>query len=205
MKPAEAARAVTAGSVLLDLRKPSRFVAEHVPASVSFQFNRADLADRAEIYLPRMVPFIVIADNDVISDTAVGLLSDAGFEVAMVEGGVRAWRDDGCELKEFPSIDVGSLVDQERVHVVDVRESFEYDYAHVPGSVLHPSMQSWDLHAQLPDELELAFICADEARSIYVASLAAKQGKKASLVRGGMSEWFEKALPVEGTLARKAN
>ncbi len=79
--PQEVAAATAQGAVVIDMRPPKPFATEHIAGAINFQFNRADLADRADLALPRDVPFIVHAEPDPIAKVAVEILSDAGFTV----------------------------------------------------------------------------------------------------------------------------
>ncbi|HET7481631.1 MAG TPA: rhodanese-like domain-containing protein [Actinomycetota bacterium] len=205
MNPENALREISAGAVPLDLRPPARFAAGHVGGAVALQFNRADLAERAELYLPTEERYVLFADNDVIARTAEEILHHAGFDIAgYVEGGVAAWSDADLPTQVLSSISIDDVGDPS-LKIVDVREPFEYDFAHIAGALLHPSTQSWYLHDQLPAKVRLAFVCADEVRSAYVASLALRQGKDARLVLGGMSEWINRSLPTEGNRVAIAN
>ena len=88
MTPDEVAAAQDAGAVVLDLRAPRPFARGHVPGALTMQFNRADLADRAELLLPRDRPLIVHAEPEPIARVAAQLLGDAGFDVA---GSLERW------------------------------------------------------------------------------------------------------------------
>ena len=205
MTPEAALREIAAGAVPLDLRPPIRFAATHLRGAVALQFNRADIAERADMYLAKDERYLLFADNDVIAKAAEELLSEAGFDiVGFVEGGVSSWSEAALPTTTLPTVEIEELLDQ-RLKIVDVREPFEYDFSHIPGALLHPSTQSWHQHSQLPAFVPLAFVCADEIRSVYVASLAQRQGKEAYLVLGGMTEWMNRSLPTEGIKAPIAN
>lgn len=90
MKPSEVRDAVANGAVVLDMRPPKPFAKEHVPGAVNFQFNRADLAERAEMSLPQDLTFLIHVEPDPIAKVAIGILSKAGFAVeGYLEGGLK--------------------------------------------------------------------------------------------------------------------
>ena len=197
--------AAASGAVVLDMRPPKPFATEHVPGAVNFQFNRADLADRADMALPRDKTYIVHAEPDPIAKVAVQILTEAGFTVqGYLEGGLRSWKAASLPTATLPLLNVDELKErQSEFRVVDTREGFEYRFGHVPGSELLEWTEPWDAMGSLADDRPLALVCGDQVRSAYVASVLLRFGKPASLVFGGMADWNERGYPVEKT-AKKA-
>jgi len=110
MSPYEVAAAIGRGAVVLDMRPPRPFALGHLPSAVNLQFNRADLADRAEMVLPTDVAYIVHAEPEPIPKVAESLLREAGFTVlGHLAGGLKGWRDAGQPVEELPVIDVDEL------------------------------------------------------------------------------------------------
>lgn len=201
MTPQEVQGAAASGAVVIDMRPPKPFAVEHVPGAVNFQFNRADLADRAEMALPRDNTYIVHAEPDPIAKVAVQILSDAGFTVSgHLEGGLKAWKGAGLPTSTMPLLNVDELKTQQAEYrVLDTREGFEYRFGHVPGSELLEWTEPWDTMAGVAGDKPLALICGDQVRSAYVASVLQRFGKPARLVFGGMADWGERGYPVEKT------
>ncbi len=199
MSPAEVAGAVEAGAVVLDLRPPRPFATEHVPGALTMQFNRADLADRAELMLPPKLRLVVHAEPEPIARVAAGLLADAGFTVlGQLEGGLRAWKEAGYPTETLPLLDVDELRERlDELTVIDAREPFEHRHARIPGSVLFPPADAWERAGELDPGAPLAVVCGDQTRSAYVASILQREGRNAALVMGGMVDWLERGYPVE--------
>ncbi|HET7038753.1 MAG TPA: rhodanese-like domain-containing protein [Gemmatimonadales bacterium] len=199
MTPAEVRAAAAAGAVVLDLRQPRPFATEHVPGAVNFQFNRADLADRAEMALPRDVPFVVHAEPDPIGRVAGEILAQAGFDVrGTLAGGLRAWKAAGLDTTTLPLLTVEQLRQRRSAfRVLDTREGFEYRYGHIPGAELLEWTEAWDRADGVPAGAPLALVCGDQVRSAYVASVLLRAGKPAHLVFGGMVDWLERGYEVE--------
>jgi rhodanese-related sulfurtransferase len=150
--------------------------------------------------LPSDRSYVLLADVDVIAKTATLLLREAGFDVqGHLDGGLASWTDEGSP-DSLPTMTVEELSEGlADLNVVDVRESFEFNYARIAQAVNHPSTGPWASHADLPDG-SLAMVCADESRSTFVASAARLLGRDASLVRGGMTAWLDRGFPIEGRL-----
>jgi hydroxyacylglutathione hydrolase len=199
MTPAEVAAALDDGAVPLDLRTPRPFAVRHLPGAVNLQFNRADLADRAEMLLPTDRRYVVHGEPEPIARMAAGILAEAGFQVlGHLEGGLAAWEAGGGATESLEVMDVDGLRDRlDDVVVVDVREGFEYRHAHIAGAVLAPWTETWDTSASLPRDRMLAVVCGDEVRSAAAASILKRTGYRPALVLGGMVDWLERGYPVE--------
>lgn len=201
MTPQDAQGAVAAGAVVIDMRPPRPFATEHVPGAVNFQFNRADLADRADMALPRGGAYVLYAEADPIARVAAQILTEAGFTVrGHLEGGLKAWKAAGLPTASLPLLTVDDLKRrQEEFRVVDTREGFEFRFGHIPGAELLEWTEAWDRMARVADDRPLALVCGDQVRSAYVASVLLKLGRPAHLVFGGMADWTERGYPVEKT------
>lgn len=199
MSPEEVQAAVEGGAVVLDMRPPKPFTKEHAPGAVNFQFNRADLAERAEMSLPQDNRYIVHAEPDPIAKVAVQLLTEAGFTVAgYLEGGLKGWKAAGLPVAELPLIDVDHLQGAfDTYQVVDTRERFEFKYGHMPSAQLVEWTEPWATFEAVESPKPLALVCGDQVRSSYVASVMQRAGKNVSLVFGGMVDWMERGYPVE--------
>jgi rhodanese-related sulfurtransferase len=199
MNAQEVSDAMAAGAVLIDMRPPQPHAAEHVAGAINFQFNRADLADRAEMALPKGQAFIVHAEPEPIAKVAVQILAEAGYDVrGYLQGGLKAWQAAGLPTAMLPLLDVDEVRERAaEFRVVDTRERFEFRYGHVPGAELLEWTHAWDRAASVPGDKPIALICGDQVRSAYVASVLQRLGRPALLVFGGMADWQERGYPVE--------
>jgi len=202
MTPAEVQEAIESGAVVLDLRPPRPFAIEHLPGAVTMQFNRADLADRAEIMLPSELKLIVHAEPEPVAKVAVEILQGAGYTVlGHLAGGLEAWKEACYATETLPLMDVDELDDRlAELTVIDAREPFEHRHAHIPNAVLFPPGDAWQRAPDAPAG-SLAVVCGDQTRSAYVASVLQRHGKQAALVMGGMVDWLERDYPVEKATA----
>lgn len=203
MNTTDVSSALEEGAVALDLRPPRPFAAEHLPGALTMQFNRADLGDRAELMLPRELRLVVHAEPEPIARVAVEILREAGFEVlGHLEGGLKAWKEDGRKTETLPLIDVDALHASLGTYVVvDAREGFEHRHTHIAGALLFPPGDAWQRVDELPARRRLAVVCGDQTRSAYVASVLRRRGLDAVLVMGGMVDWLERGYRVERTSA----
>jgi hydroxyacylglutathione hydrolase len=197
MTPIEASAARDSGAIVLDMRLPRVFARAHLLGAINLQFNRADLADRAEMALPKGELYIVHAEPDPVAAAAVRILRDAGFTVlGHVEGGLAAWRERELPVATLPVIDVDDLRAIPGLVPIDAREPFEFRHGHVPAAVPLPWTDAWRNAEKAPPGA-LAVLCADEVRSSFVASILRRSGRDVRLVTGGMVDWNERGYPVE--------
>ncbi|MBC7442620.1 MAG: rhodanese-like domain-containing protein [Ramlibacter sp.] len=80
--------------------------------------------------------------------------------------------------------------------IIDVREPYEYDSAHVDGVTLIPLGELVQRAAEVPRQGPVYLICAAGARSAQAAAFLAGQGVTAVNVTGGMTAWQQAGLPV---------
>lgn len=189
--------ALTRGAIVLDVRPALRFAAGHIPSAVNLQFNRADLADRAQLVLPRDLEIIVHGEPEAMATEAIDLLTGAGFRITgYVRGGLGAWKGAGKPVSRLRVLSVTDLHDHiDEFQVIDARERYEYRRGHIDGAFLLPSSSAWATASGAPDNLPLAVHCGDVARSGLVASILSRSGRNVSLVAGGMNAWREQGYP----------
>jgi rhodanese-related sulfurtransferase len=197
--PEQVGDAAQRGAIVLDMRPPKPFAAEHVPGALNIQFNRADLADRAEMALKRDMDYVVHAEPEPIAKAAVEILEGAGFGVlGHLEGGLKAWKAAGLPTSHLPVIDVDELYRRQKDYrIIDTREGFEYKYGHIPGAELMPWTEVWDRLEQVSGDRPVALVCGDQVRSSFAASLLLRSRRAAHLVFGGMVDWVDRGYDVE--------
>jgi len=84
---AEAEQQVQAGARYLDVRRDTAGSADRLPGALALPVDqlRARLSE-----LDRGTPYIVVCNNGNLSDTAAFLLSQRGFHVSVLDGGLQA-------------------------------------------------------------------------------------------------------------------
>ena len=105
---------------------------------------------------------------------------------------------------ELQPSEVAARLEAGELQLVDVREQFEYDTGHVPGS-LHISMNEVGGRApEINKDEPVAFICLMGARSEMVTEYFRAQGYDAYNVSGGFAQWYLEKLPTEPDDAKVA-
>jgi adenylyltransferase/sulfurtransferase len=85
------------------------------------------------------------------------------------------------------------------VRIVDVREPWEWEIAHLPGSTLIPLDQLEQRLDELSPQEELVVLCHHGVRSLAAQQLLTEAGFRARSLAGGIDAW---ARLVDDTLAR---
>ena len=83
------------------------------------------------------------------------------------------------------------------VHVLDVRDDWEFRRGHVPGAVLVPLGQLAARAGELPRDKRILVICEHGNRSLAAAEYLARGGLDAVSVTGGTVAWARSGRPIE--------
>jgi rhodanese-related sulfurtransferase len=80
--------------------------------------------------------------------------------------------------------------------LLDVREQWEWDLAHLPGSVHIPMHLVPLRHNELPDDKPIVTICHHGVRSLQVASFLRNAGfEDVASLHGGLDAWSSQVDP----------
>ena len=102
---------------------------------------------------------------------------------------------------EISPAEAATLLQDNKARFIDVREPWEFETAHIPGSLLMPmsDVPARARHELDPDE-RLVILCHHGQRSLSVASWLRNQGfEQAQSLRGGIDAW---AMQVDASVGR---
>lgn len=90
------------------------------------------------------------------------------------------------------------LLSPQAALLLDVREKWEYDLAHIEGFTLIPMNEiPARAHQELDEEQRILVLCHHGARSLSVAAWLRQQGfEKAQSVAGGIDAWSRTIDPA---------
>jgi rhodanese-related sulfurtransferase len=101
---------------------------------------------------------------------------------------------------------VAEMIDAGDVQLVDVREGYEHEAGHIPGS-RHIDLQELKDQAETLDRSKaVVFYCRSGDRSSMPAEAFRNSGWDAHNMAGGLTAWSEAGLPIEpegGTVAQR--
>jgi hydroxyacylglutathione hydrolase len=173
-------------AIVLDVRPTDVFAAGHRPGAVGIPVEGSSFATRAAFVLPER-PLLLHASDEAEAARAarslhaVGLFGTAGWQ----EGG-------GAEKLEPVSLDeLETMLGNDAVELLDVREADERDEGHVPGSRHLPYRTARAAaEAGLLNGRPVVTICESGARAAIAASVLQAAGVDARpVLNGGISDW----------------
>ena len=92
--------------------------------------------------------------------------------------------------------DVADRLARGALTLVDIRETYEWDAGHVPGSVHHEIERVASQAPAIPRDRPVAFLCRGGVRAGLVATAFRAIGYDAYNVRGGFTHWHAAGLPA---------
>jgi rhodanese-related sulfurtransferase len=90
-----AAREVENGAQLIDVGEPDEWFEGHLPHAILVE---PELIDQEMPKLAKDRPVVVASRSTELATSVAATLHDHGFDVAMIEGGIAAWRFAGHPL-----------------------------------------------------------------------------------------------------------
>jgi hydroxyacylglutathione hydrolase len=211
------------GALVVDLRSPRAFAANHIPGSLSIPAGSSfgtwlgwvvDLDRPVVLLLPehRSAPGglnLEAWDDALRQALRIGQESVAGY----LDGGLAAWVGAGLPTESNGRLTVPELAEvvdrggPDAPIVLDVRQLSEYEEGHVAGAWLIGAGDLPGRLADLPRDRAIAAVCGAGYRASVAASLLDAAGfSNVSWVAGGMDAWLAEGYPVDrGTDAKGAN
>jgi len=199
--PEAFARAIDAGSTIVDARPRLAFAAGHLPGSLNIELDESFAA-----YVGWLVPFdaslalVLPSPTFEAAETAIDQLIRIGYEhvAGVLDGGSDAWAASGRPIRSYRTTSIEAVFDETergvRVELLDVRQPVEWrDDGVIPGS---RTIFVADLPSHL-DELsrdrELTVLCKAGSRASIAASILDAAGIPVRLVAsGGATGWAER-------------
>ncbi|MBK6658469.1 MAG: sulfurtransferase [Proteobacteria bacterium] len=103
-------------------------------------------------------------------------------------------------MRQLSAQQAATLLAQGQARLLDVREDWEYELAHVDGALHVPMGEIPARYAELPADEPLIVICHHGMRSLQVAQFLAARGfADVANLDGGIDAW---AATVDPALAR---
>ncbi len=214
---------------LLDVREEGVFARSHLLFATPLPLSRLEL-DLAALVPRRSTRIVLIDDADGLADRAAALMMRLGYRtLAVLAGGIAAWRDAGHELfsgVHVPSKAFGEVVEHkaatpnlsaqelkakldagEKLVILDSRPMDEYRAMSIPGGVDCPGAELVRfVHDVAPSSDTLVVVnCAGRTRSIIGAQSLINAGvpHKVMALRNGTMGWHLAGLELEYGASRR--
>lgn len=188
--------------VVIDTRSPEAFAGAHIPGAYNIwldglpAFGGWVANENTRIFL--------VADGPEAIELAVLSLARIGIDT--VEGvlahGLEAWRDEGMPIEFLATTsapEAANWMQQGRIHVLDVRDEYEWNEKRIPGAV-HRYVGHLEHNLPLlPRDSEIVVHCNVGHRSGVAVSILKRNGfTRTCNMLGGIKAWEKLGLPLEG-------
>jgi hydroxyacylglutathione hydrolase len=199
LQPKEFQKRMKEGLVI-DTRSPEAFAGAHIASSYNIWLDGVP-AFGGWIANENTRIFLVV-DSPENMELAVKSLARIGID--SVEGvllsGVEAWREQGLPIEMVATtsaLETANWMQQGHVHVLDVRDEYEWNEKHIPGAV-HQFVGDLEKKLpQLPKDSEIVVHCNVGHRSGVAVSILKRHGfSRVHNMLGGITAWEELDLPL---------
>lgn len=186
-------RADSEDTIVLDVRRYSKFGGLHVPGSFHIDIG-GNFATFAGWVLPPDKDILLVADDENIAREARVWLRRVGLDrvVGWLEGGMFEWATAGLHSAHIPIISSHELHEMitggASFQLVDVRAPGEYQKGHISGAINIPAPDLRTEYKKLDSDMTTVLICSTGHRSSLGTSLLAQNGFKNVInTAGGMT------------------
>ena len=187
--------------LVIDTRSPEAFAGAHIPGSYNIwlhgvpAFGGWVANENTRIFL--------VVDGPEAMEQAIKSLARIGID--SVEGvltsGVETWREQGLPIESIATTsaaETANWMQQGRVHVLDVRDEYEWNEKHIPGAVHGYVGYLEENLPQLPKDSEIVVHCSVGHRSGVAVSILKRHGYTGLYnMLGGITAWEKLGLPLE--------
>jgi hydroxyacylglutathione hydrolase len=177
------------GGSVLDVRRPRKFVAGHVPGAFNVPLTSSSFATKAAFTLIADEPVAIYAESAEDAETAAqGLRSVGLFNLR----GFLRHAEISEKIEPIDIAELERLAANGPVEILDVREKSERDEGYVDGTRHMPYRLVRAFLDDLPDDRPIITICTTGSRASIAASVIAASGKEVYPVLGaGIEDWAE--------------
>ena len=180
----------TNNAIILDVRKPQEFAAEHIPNALFIGID-GQFAPWVGALITDLKQAIILVTPNGREEETVMRLSRVGYDncIGFIDGGVDAWKHAGNATSSILSItadEFSGKLSNSTIDVLDVRKPGEYESSHLCSVNSNPLDFITDWKDSLSKEKEYHIHCAGGYRSMIAASILKRNGyEKLVDVAGG--------------------
>lgn len=178
-KEFEAAASET-GALVLDTRRETKFVKEHIPNSIFIGID-GTFAPWVGTLIPDIKQEILLVAEPGREAEVITRLARVGYDhcIGFLQGGFNTWKQAGFETASIESITAAEFAEkakQENLTIIDVRRKSEYDSEHILGVENAPLDYVNDSMLKVDKNKKTYVHCAGGYRSVIFASILKARG-----------------------------
>lgn len=196
--------------LVIDTRLPEAFATAHIPGAYNIWLQ--GLPAFASWVADENTRIFLVADGPEAMELAVMSLARIGID--SVEGilanGMERWRNQGLPVESLATTsaqETAHRMQQGRIHILDVRDEYEWHEKHIPGATHCYVGHLEDQLPLLPKDSDIVVHCNVGHRSGVAASILKRHGyTRIHNMLGGITAWEKLDLPLErGGETKKAD
>jgi hydroxyacylglutathione hydrolase len=186
-------------ALIIDTRQPDAYAGSHIPDSISVWM------DGSAYYTGLIIPFdkniLLVCERVEDVSTVVTYLRRIGYDnvIGYLCLGIDAWRNEGYLAESLTPMHVEELnrrLIEGSVHLLDIRERYEWDEGHVRNSQHIFLGELQDRLDELPRDVLVCTTCGWGGRGGIAASILKRNGFKVANLLGGIHAWESRNLPL---------
>jgi rhodanese-related sulfurtransferase len=125
------------------------------------------------------------------------LMATAGF-LFIQNNGQASTNGTGSNLPKDVSVAEAARLREQGAFMLDVREPYEWNEAHIPGAILVPLGELENRLGELPQDQEIVVVCRSGNRSAVGRDILLAAGfQEVTSMAGGMNYWKAAGYDVE--------
>ena len=204
LTPTEVLNLIQNKRIIIDTRSEAAFGSGYIPQAYNIQLSSSEFEQRVGWVTPLDAPLILVLQNDADLSQALHSLAFVGLDhrvTGYLGGGMANWINSGLTTRTIPQISVQqlqALQSTKQMHVIDVRETSEWDAGHIDGAHYMNYKFMGDRLEQLalsPNE-NIAVMCAAGMRASTACSMLMNGYTHINNVTGGMTAWAAAGTPM---------
>lgn len=194
LSPVQVRERQQTGALVVDTRPPIEFAAAHVPGAIHIGLS-GQYASWAARILGLDRELILCCEDAAHLEESRLRLARVGVENVRgyLRDGIAGWARDGARLEYIPQVSAAEVLElqrRERVCVLDVRETSEYESGHIPGAISIPLGELERRAGEVPRDQLLVVHCKGGYRGSIASSLLRRSGVvDLANLTGGYDAW----------------
>jgi len=203
LSPKDVQDQIKKGAVVLDIRETHRFLDGHIENSYGIPLV-TPLITWAGWVIPFGTPVVLIADTSAERQEATRQLIRIGYDDlrGYLEGGVKAWRENGLPLVSTKTVNAEQLKEwmtqKDTPIILDVRFNKEWHSGHIRGARhVEAGALGEVAHSFLQEDRPVVVHCQRGNRStVAISILEQKKFKNLYALESGVQSWIQAGYEV---------
>ncbi|PLW81384.1 hypothetical protein CWI75_16265 [Kineobactrum sediminis] len=187
--------------LVIDIRSPEAFAGAHIPLSYNIWLDGIPAV--AGWIASESTRIFLVVESPEDMEQAVTSLARIGIDTVegVLVGGLETWREQGLPIAMLgttSAVETADRMQQEQVHLLDVRDEYEWNEGCIPGAIHRFFGYLEQNLPQLPKDSEIVVYCSVGHRAGVAASILKRRGfMHVHNMLGGITAWKKLDFPLD--------